>query len=64
MKHSLINVDSFDSLISVNSLNWVDSSLFNNSDIKKNDITYSPSSLRKLLYKEWCLNRLKSKEGE
>ena len=63
MGQSSNNINQLDSNIVIADLNWLNSSNLNqlSSDTRKEAITSDPTSLKKLMYEEWCMAKLKAK---
>ena len=66
MRQSTNNINRVDSAFTIANLNWLNDSNLNqiNSDIRKEDITNNPASLKKLMYEEWCMAKLRAKRAE
>ena len=66
MRQSTNNINQTDSIITIANLNWLNNSNLNqtNSDTRKEDITNNPASLKKLMYEEWCMAKLRAKHAE
>ena len=66
MRQSTNNTNQVDSTITIANLNWLNKSNLNqiNSDMRKEDITNDPTSLKKLMYEEWCMAKLRAKHAE
>ena len=65
MRQSTNNINQLES-ITIANLNWLNNSNLNqtNSDKRKEDITNNPASLKKLMYEEWCMAKLRAKHAE
>ena len=65
MKQSTNNTNQLES-ITIANLCWLNNSNLNqtNSDMKREDITNNPASLKKLMYEEWCMAKLRAKHAE
>ena len=66
MRQSTNNINQVSSTITIANLNWLNNSNLNqiNSNIRKEDITNNPASLKKLMYEEWCKTKLRVKNVE
>ena len=66
MRQSTNNINQVDSTITIANLNWLNKSNLNqiNSDMRREDITNDPTSLKKLMYGEWCMAKLRAKHAE
>ena len=66
MRQSTNNANQTNYNITFTNLNWLNNSNLNqtNSETRKEDITNNPASLKKLMYEEWCMAKLRSKHAE
>ena len=66
MRQSTNNTNQVDSTITIANLNWLNKSNLNQiySDMRREDITNDPTSLKKLMYEEWCMAKLRAKHTE
>lgn len=64
MKQTINNSE--DSIAVITNLNWLNGSTLNQlkSDKKEENITNDPASLKKLMYEEWCMAKLRAKHAE